>query len=157
MIRPPQDLEYNISLKEYIQDLHSEYTQTGCLDDKTYLTLIHDYIDFQNQHLTLGMFLPTDDKGELLDYRAKNTYCCDVSVPLKDETKSFIDKYRKALGSTLFDCVLLHQDLTAIHLSVESSDGESRIITYDKIESCFLQDMTTIEDAHHLKFKYRTD
>lgn len=127
-----------ISMTDFVLDKAKEDFNNGEYPEFNFRDLVWNYADFLKQPLTLGMFVPCDEEGNVLE---ELKYCCDGNhcgcngMPVNVCSKKEIDNYQKAKERVLFDGfeidennILMLKD--CISLDINSFNNIEELITY---------------------------
>ena len=136
-----------ISMKDFVlkqkEQLHED--ETGFLNDR--LKNIFNYANFLNQPLTLGMFVPCDEDGNVLEVCKQKDVCSKSLSGNCICPKS--DKYQQAKERVLFEGVKLVTDDNTFASHLESEKGFWRYTDniFGNIEELCKYDLNLTESA----------
>ncbi len=112
---------------------------------------IFNYAQFLKQPLTLGMFIPCDEEGNIME---DLKYCCDghhcgcMGMPINVCSKKDIDNYYKAKERVLFEgWKIIHQDKVRITIECDCLQLDWSV---DYNSFTFYK---SIEELSHLNFE----
>lgn len=117
---------------------------------------IFNYANFLNKRLELGMFIPCDEDGNILEKFSKSykgKYCKHTGLPLDEKELNKIYDYNDAKENVLFDkfnfkgivndfFIVESNELTLLY-----STKEKRFFEYTRIESLVYKNLTLSEIA----------
>lgn len=165
MIKPPKELKRQVPLSEYVIRLAEEanndpkYTPLEAIS--SYWKVV-DYTRFIKHEITLGMFVPVDEDGNILqDPNKPRPICrdcadghgtCDIDGLNCDPDKRK-EQYQQALNNVIFEGFEASDN--GEHILLTTQDGTE--LTYSKIDGLHSYDrtFTIIEDLQSLKLKFK--
>lgn len=108
--------------------------------------IVKEYAKFLKKPLTLSMFVPVDEKGNVLEEPNFNPIAVKIHK-LEDKVKACEDAYNKAKSKVLFEDVYYCAELKSISTGVDYPNSGSIIAVYpnDNKEFCSMR-YKTIED-----------
>lgn len=133
-----------ISMTDFILDLRCGINPFSEIDVFTWHNRIIDYATFLKRHLELGMFIPCDEEGNVLDMPT-GYGCYNPDNPLPDEYYIEHKKYQEAKERVLFEGYTLineGKNYSSVSMIIKENGKDRGINRID----IFYKNPKTIED-----------